>query len=132
MTTPSRQSVAQQYRELLRQGQASWARCADCGRAHFYPREYCPHCLSDAVRAEPVAASFAVRSFTYVYRPQRPVVGELPVLVIAGEVAGITIIAEGSGWAGRPCSIGASVRLVISDDQRNVPVFSPADEANER
>lgn len=129
VTTPPAKSVLQQYRELLAQGQAGWARCADCGRAHFYPRQYCPYCLSDRVAIEPTAAPFRVRTFTYVYRPQRPAVGELPVLIIAGEAEGTTIIAEGSGWDGRPCQIGASARLVISGDERNVPVFAPADEA---
>ena len=117
MTGPA--SVTEQYRDLLAHGQAGWARCADCGRAHFYPRQYCPHCLSDSVTVEPVPEPFRVRSFTYVYRPQRPAVGGLPVLIIA----------EGSGWAGRECRIGASTHLVASGDERNVPVFVPAGEA---
>jgi uncharacterized protein len=119
-------SVARQYRELLGQGQAGWARCNDCGRPHFYPREYCPYCLSDSVRVEPVPVTFRVRSFTYVYRPQRPVRAELPVLIIAGEAEGITIIAEGLGWVGRTCAIGDSTCLLTSPDQRNLPVFAPA------
>jgi len=129
MTAP-RQSVAQQYGDLLAQRQASWARCADCGRAHFYPREYCPHCLSDAVTAEPVRSIFRVRTFTHVYRPQRPAPGGLPVLLIAGEAEGVTIIAEGSGWDGRECSIGASIRLVVNSSQQRLPVFAPAGDGN--
>jgi uncharacterized OB-fold protein len=123
-------SVTQRYRDLLAQGQAGWARCADCGRAHFYPRQYCPHCLSDSVAVEPITQPFRVRSFTYVYRPQRPAVGGLPVLIIAGEAEGNTIIAEGSGWAGRECRIGDSTHLVASGDERNVPVFVPAGEGS--
>lgn len=119
-------TVAQQYRELLGLGEAGWARCADCGRPHFYPRERCPYCLSGSVRVEPVPGTFRVRSFTYVYRPQRPVGSELPVLIIAGETEGVTIIAEGSGWDGRECAIGDVICLVTSPDDRNVPVFAPA------
>lgn len=121
-------SVAQRYREMLDQGQAVWARCADCGRPHFYPREYCPHCLSEAVRLEPAPAAFRVRSFTHVYRPQRPTQAELPVLIVAGEADGVTIIAEGWGWNGRDCAIGAAIRLVTSPDERRLPVFTPAGE----
>jgi hypothetical protein len=132
MTAPARSSVTEQYRDMLGQGHAGWARCADCGRAHFYPRPYCPHCLSDAVTVEPVTATFLVRSFTHVYRPQRPVGGPLPVLIIAGEAEGITIIAEGSDWGDRECRIGASTRLAVSDDERNVPVFAPAGEGSAR
>lgn len=123
-------SVTQQYRDLLAHGQAGWARCGECGRAHFYPRQYCPHCLSDSVGVEAVTAPFRIRSFTYVYRPQRPAVSGLPVLIIAGEAEGTTIIAEGSGWAGRECRIGGSTRLVASGDERNVPVFVPAVEGS--
>jgi len=122
-------SVIQQYRDLLAQGQAGWARCGECGRAHFYPRQYCPHCLSDSVTVEPVTDPFRVRSFTYVYRPQRPV-AKIPVLIIAGEAEGTTIIAEGLGWDSRECRIGGTTRLVASSDQRNVPVFVPADEGS--
>jgi uncharacterized protein len=129
MTTPPA-SVSQQYRDLLEQGQAGWARCADCGRAHFYPRQYCPHCLSGNVAVEPAAVPFRVRTFTRVYRPQRPAVGKLPVLIIAGEAEGTTIIAEGSGWGERQCQIGVPARLVISGDERNLPVFAPAAEAD--
>jgi hypothetical protein len=131
MTTTA-PSVSQQYRELLAQGQAGWARCADCGRAHFYPRQYCPHCLSDRVSIEPAATvPFRVRTFTLVYRPQRPAAGELPVLIIAGEAEGTTIIAEGLGWDGQACQIGSPARLVISGDERNVPVFAPASKKSE-
>lgn len=125
MTAP-RETVAQQYRELLSQGHAGWARCAACGRAHFYPRVYCPFCLSGSVYVEPVAATFRVRTFTHVYRPQRPSPAGLPVLLIAGEAEGVTIIAEGAGWTGRECAIGDAAQLVISADERKLPVFTPA------
>lgn len=125
-------SLPEQYRALLASGQAGWARCAHCGRAHFYPRPLCPSCLSDAVRIEPVTTTFRIRSFTWVHRPQRQPAGELPVLLIAGEAEGITIIAEGTGWAGQACQIGVPARLVVSDDERGVPVFAPASETLHR
>jgi uncharacterized protein len=128
--TPPQASITDQYQDLLAQGKASWARCADCGRAHFYPRPYCPHCLSSSVTAEPVTVPFRVRTFTHVYRPQRPVTGDLPVLIIAGEAEGTTIIAEGAGWSsGEPCRIGSAARLVVSSDERHMPVFAPAPQA---
>lgn len=126
MTAP-RGTVAQQYGELLAHRRAGWARCATCGRPHFYPREYCPYCLSDAVHVEPVADAFRVRTFTLVYRPQRPAPAGLPVLLIAGEAEGVTIIAEGAGWDDQECAVGASARLMVSEDGRQLPVFMPAD-----
>jgi uncharacterized OB-fold protein len=129
--TASHETVAQRYRELLRRGYAGWARCAVCGRPHFYPREHCPYCLSNRVNVEPAAAAFRVRSFTQVYRPQRPAPAGLPVLLIAGEAEGVTIIAEGAGWDSTECSVGASARLVVSQDERQLPVFTPAEDGAE-
>ena len=126
-----RRSVVEEYQDLLGRGTAGWARCGGCGRAHFYPREYCPYCLSDEVRIEPLSATFQVRSFTRVYRPQRPTPAEIPILIIAARAEDVTIIAEGSGWHREECSIGASARLVTSGADRHVPVFVPADHITE-
>jgi hypothetical protein len=52
------------------------------------------------------------------------------VLIIAGEAEGTTIIAEGAGWnGGEACRIGSAARLVVSSDDRRLPVFAPASQA---
>ena len=35
--------------DAAREGRLLVKRCADCGRAHFYPRPFCPHCWSEQV-----------------------------------------------------------------------------------
>lgn len=47
-------------------------RCADCGKAHFYPRELCPHCHSDAVSWFDASGHGTIYSFTVARRPAGP------------------------------------------------------------
>ena len=37
------------YWDAVAEGRLLLRRCADCGRPHHYPREFCPHCWSEAV-----------------------------------------------------------------------------------
>lgn len=47
-------------------------RCAECGQAHFYPRELCPHCHSDAVSWLEAKGSGEIYSFTVARRGAGP------------------------------------------------------------
>lgn len=46
--------------------------CRDCGKHHFYPRELCPHCHSDAVDWVQAKGTGAIYSFTIARRPAGP------------------------------------------------------------
>jgi uncharacterized OB-fold protein len=46
--------------------------CSDCNRSHFYPRELCPHCHSDAVEWIEARGTGTVYSFTIARRPAGP------------------------------------------------------------
>lgn len=46
--------------------------CVDCARAHFYPRELCPHCHSDAVEWRDAKGTGSIYSFTVARRPAGP------------------------------------------------------------
>ncbi len=37
------------YWDAVAEGRLLLRRCADCGRPHHYPREFCPYCWSEAV-----------------------------------------------------------------------------------
>ena len=37
---------AMPFWEAAKEGRLLVKRCADCGEAHYYPRDICPHCLS--------------------------------------------------------------------------------------
>ena len=46
---PAPDESTEPYWAATRDGKLLVKRCADCGRHHFYPRPFCPHCWSEAV-----------------------------------------------------------------------------------
>ena len=49
---PEVDAFSRTYWDAAGQGRLLIRRCADCGRAHHYPREFCPHCWSENVTWE--------------------------------------------------------------------------------
>lgn len=47
-------------------------RCDDCGRAHFYPRPFCPFCWSHEVRWEEACGRGVVYTYSVVHRNDIP------------------------------------------------------------
>lgn len=60
---PTPDESTEQYWAAARDGRLVVKRCADCTRAHFYPRPFCPHCWSEQV--EWVEASGRGTLYTY-------------------------------------------------------------------
>lgn len=46
---PEPDAFTRPYWEAAAQGRLLLRRCASCGRAHHYPREFCPYCWSEEV-----------------------------------------------------------------------------------
>jgi uncharacterized OB-fold protein len=57
--------------------------CRDCGRAHFYPREACPHCYSDNLEWKEAKGQAEIYSFTVCHRPAGPAFAEDVPYVVA-------------------------------------------------
>ena len=49
---PTVDASTQPLWDAIAAGRLLIKRCRDCARYHFYPREFCPHCWSDAVEWE--------------------------------------------------------------------------------
>ena len=47
-------------------------RCQDCNNFYFYPRSFCPHCLSYNVEWTKVSGKGKIYSFTVSHRPAGP------------------------------------------------------------
>ena len=47
-------------------------RCKDCQKFYFYPRSFCPHCLSDQTEWTRVSGRGKIYSFTVSNRPASP------------------------------------------------------------
>ncbi len=46
--------------------------CRACGRNHFYPRHYCPHCWSDQCDWQPASGRGRVYSYTVIHHNDVP------------------------------------------------------------
>lgn len=60
------------YWDALKQHRLMLKHCRDCQRHHFYPRELCPHCHSDALEWAQAAGTGCIYSYTVARRPAGP------------------------------------------------------------
>jgi uncharacterized OB-fold protein len=58
--------------DAARQGRLLIKRCAACGRAHYYPRTFCPHCWSPHVSWEEASGRGRVYTYSIVHQNDLP------------------------------------------------------------
>jgi uncharacterized OB-fold protein len=58
--------------EATREGKLLIKRCADCGKPHFYPRPFCPHCWSENVAWEEASGKATLYTWSVVYSNDLP------------------------------------------------------------
>jgi uncharacterized OB-fold protein len=69
---PTPDLETQPYWDAAKEGKLLIKRCSACGRAHFYPRPFCPHCWSDDVEWEEASGRATLYTFTIVRRNDLP------------------------------------------------------------
>jgi uncharacterized OB-fold protein len=69
---PKTDGAAAPYWQALAQGRLALPRCRACGRLIFYPRSFCPACLSRDVAWETVPGEGRVYTLTVVRRATNP------------------------------------------------------------
>ncbi|MBA2282260.1 MAG: Zn-ribbon domain-containing OB-fold protein [Actinomycetota bacterium] len=114
------------YWEAARDGRLLIKRCTACGRPHFYPRPFCPHCWSDAVEWEEASGRATIYTFSIVRRNDLPPWGER-----VPYVAAVVDLEEGPRMITNivDCdvdvvAIGQSVEVAFRDeDEFVIPVF---------
>ena len=100
------------YWNALNEGRLLLKSCRACGKAHFYPREICPHCRSVNLEWVEARGTGEIYSFTVAHRPAGPAFAQDAPYVIA-----IVELAEGPRmmtWildAPEAVAIGRKVRL---------------------
>ncbi|MEZ0091539.1 Zn-ribbon domain-containing OB-fold protein [Streptacidiphilus sp. EB129] len=75
MTTadqPDIDDFSRAYWDAAAQGRLLLRRCAACGRAHHYPREFCPHCWSEDVSWERASGLATLYTWSVVYANDLP------------------------------------------------------------
>jgi uncharacterized OB-fold protein len=64
---PTPDENTQPYWDGTREGKLLIKRCGDCGRAHFYPRPFCPHCWSEKVTWEEASGRGTLYTYSVVH-----------------------------------------------------------------
>lgn len=100
-------------------------RCADCGRAIYYPRELCPHCGSDALSLVPPAGTGTVHAVTTIRR--KPDAGGDYNVCLIDLDEGVRLMSRVEGVAPTDVRIGQRVRArVAKQGEQGVVVFDLA------
>jgi uncharacterized OB-fold protein len=98
-------------------------RCLDCHEAHFYPRDICPHCLSERTEWEQAAGTGCVYSFSTMGK------GDAAwTLAFVTLDEGVTLMTNLVDCDPKQVAIGQRVRVVFkpSDGGHAVPMFTMA------
>ena len=121
---PEPDAFTRTYWEAAAQGRLLLRHCADCGRAHHYPREFCPHCWSENVTWRPATGRATLYTWSVVHRNDLPPFGER-----VPYVAAVVDLAEGPRMRtemvrAEPAELraGMAVEVAFRD---GAPVFRP-------
>ncbi|MEU1102995.1 OB-fold domain-containing protein [Streptomyces tibetensis] len=69
---PEPDAFTRTYWDAAAEGRLLIRRCVACGRAHHYPREFCPHCWSEDVRWETASGRATLYTWSVVHRNDLP------------------------------------------------------------
>jgi uncharacterized OB-fold protein len=105
-------------------------RCRACGRAHFYPRPFCPHCWSEEVEWEEARGRATLYTWSVVHANDLP-----PFQERVPYVAAVVDLEEGPrmmtnvvDWDSNQLTAGMPLEVVFREQAEGVtvPVFRPA------
>lgn len=116
--------VQSRHQAELDAGRFLIQRCADCGRAIYYPRELCPHCGSEAVSLVAPAGTGTVHAVTTIRR-KAEAGGDYNVSLVELD-EGVRLMSRVEGLAPADVRIGQRVRArVVQQGGQGVVVFDP-------
>ncbi|AQA13473.1 Zn-ribbon domain-containing OB-fold protein [Streptomyces samsunensis] len=72
---PEIDAFTRPYWDAAAEGRLLIRRCADCGRAHHYPREFCPYCWGEDVVWEEASGAATLYTWSVVHRNDLPPFG---------------------------------------------------------
>ncbi|MCW2546495.1 MAG: hypothetical protein JWN96_955 [Mycobacterium sp.] len=136
MTTPSRvdlptiEADSKPFWDAAREHRFLIARCNACGRAHHYPRPFCPFCWSDDVHWEDASGRATLYTYSTVYvNDLYPFRDKLPYLAAVVDLEeGPRVMTRLVGV--RDDELSIDMQLVVDyenlNDQLVAPVFRPA------
>ncbi|GAB7109137.1 OB-fold domain-containing protein [Streptomyces phaeofaciens JCM 4814] len=125
---PEVDAFTRTYWDAAAEGRLLIRRCGDCGRAHHYPREFCPYCWSEAVTWEDASGRATLYTWSVVHRNDLPPFGAR-----TPYVAAMVDLAEGPRMATEVVEAGEDEDGLLRTGMElevafrdGVPVFRPA------
>ncbi|MGW4727892.1 Zn-ribbon domain-containing OB-fold protein [Streptomyces shenzhenensis] len=121
---PQADAFTRPYWDAAADGRLLLRRCAACGRAHHYPREFCPHCWSEDVGWERASGRATLYTWSVVHRNDLPPFGaRTPYVAAVVDLAeGPRMMTEVVDCAAGALRAGAELAVTFRD---GVPVFRP-------
>lgn len=110
------------YWQAADAGRLLLKQCRACGRLHHYPRDICPHCLSDDTVWIDAAGTGSVYSFSTMGQGEAAYT-----LAFVTLDEGVTLMTNLVAAEAKPFAIGQRVTVVFkpSDGGHAVPMFVP-------
>jgi uncharacterized OB-fold protein len=119
---PEADAFTRAYWDAAAGGRLLIRRCEACGRAHHYPREFCPYCWSEDVVWERASGRAVLYTWSVVHRNDLPPFGER-----TPYVAAVVDLAEGPRMMTEVVGCeepAAGLELEVTF-REGVPVFRP-------
>jgi uncharacterized OB-fold protein len=120
----------QPYWDAARESRLLIKRCNSCGRRHFYPRPFCPHCWSADVAWEEATGRGTLYTFSIVRRNDLPPFGErVPYIAAIIDLdEGVRMMTNLERCDEADIRIGMAVQVAFrkETDEFTFPVFVPA------
>jgi uncharacterized OB-fold protein len=139
MTTPAKprsdlptpDDDSRPYWDAAREGRFLVARCGACGRAHHYPRPFCPFCWNADVTPETASGRATLYTHSTVFMNDlMPFAERLPyVAAVVDLEEGPRVMTTVVDCAPEDLRIGMALQVAFIplDDELTAPVFRPAD-----
>ncbi|MGW0766690.1 Zn-ribbon domain-containing OB-fold protein [Streptomyces sp. NPDC002676] len=121
---PEADAFTRPYWDAAQAGRLLIRRCAACGRAHHYPREFCPHCWSEEVTWEQATGRASLYTWSTVHRNDLPPFGDrTPYVAAVVELAeGPRMMTELVECDGSGLTAGMELEVTFREEK---PVFRP-------
>jgi uncharacterized OB-fold protein len=138
---PEVDAFTRAYWEAAGRGELFLRRCGGCGRAHHYPREFCPYCWSEDVAWERASGRATLYTWSVVHRNDLPPFGSrTPYVAAVVDLAeGPRMMTEVVGCAEESLRVGMALEVTFRAGGAegavqvegvggavSVPVFRPA------
>ena len=127
---PTPDTSTRPFWDAARDGRFLIKRCRACGRAHYYPRPFCPHCWSDDVAWEEASGRASLYTWSVVHQNDLP-----PWPDRVPYVAAVVDLEEGPramtnvvdcDFESLRVDMPLQVAFRAADDDVTLPVFRPA------